>query len=37
VFHIYIRKGWAHQCPPRRLDWCKFPLCCHYWNRYREM
>jgi len=37
VFHTEILKGWAHQCPPWRLDWFKFRLCCNYWNTYKEI
>ena len=37
AFYIQISKGWAHQWPPRRLDWFKFQLCCHYWNMHKEI
>jgi len=34
--HSSYATGWVHQCPPWRLDWFKFRLCCHYWNTYRN-
>jgi len=34
--HMQIWKGWAHQCPPWRLNWFKLPLYFHYWNYYKK-